>query len=477
MKQKKPLPDQKFQPARPNHRLRRTQLWLANITGVLLTLVVASLLYLGNRWHSEADISASSRHSLSSQSIRTVSSFEQDVKITAVLGPNPVQREAVEKLVAQYRKYNEKLELEFVNPETHPARVRELDANPGGELIVSTGSADQYREKRLQSLSERSMTGALTQLSRGAERRVAFVTGHGERTTERQTNSDFSELAGRLTQVGLNASEISLVSQPSIPHDIDLLVIAAPTKRYFPGEVATLLNYISGGGNLLWLIDEEHDVGLKALSAELGIEPLPGVLLDATSSSYGADNPTFAIIDHTHLPDHIVNHTLGNPLLLPAASALNVTPLAGQSIQPLFFSSEQSWTESGPVAGAVRFDENSDEQRGPLLLAVALQRPLQHSTAALVEQPAQQRMAVIGDADWLASQWIGNGANLEYAERLFNWLAADEAQLAFATAMPEDALINPASRTILMMGGGFLFGLPLIFLAIATLLWRRQRNG
>lgn len=461
--------EQPTKPAPPDHRLRRTQLWLANTTSLLLTLVVASLLYLGNRWHAEADISASSRHSLSAQSIRTVSSFDSDIKVTAVVGPDPVQREAVETLVAQYRKHNKKLQLEFVNPETNPARVRELDANPGGELIISTGENQQYREKRLQSLSERSVTGALTQLSRSANRRVAFVTGHDERTTERQTNSDFSELASRLTEVGLNTSEISLVTNPTIPEDVDLLVIAAPSKRYFPGEVATLLNYISAGGNLLWLIDEEHDVGLKALSADLGIDPLPGVLLDASSSSYGADNPTFAVIDHSNLPDHIVNRTLGNPLLLPAATALNVTPLAGQSIQPLFFSSEQSWTESGPVAGAVRFDENSTEQRGPLLLAVALQRQTQSG--------AEQRMAVIGDADWLASQWIGNGANLEYAERLFNWLAADEAQLEFATALPDDAIINPASRTILMMGGGFLFGLPILFLTIAALLWRRQRNG
>ncbi len=459
------------EPKRPDHRLRRTQQWLANITGVLLTLVIASLLYLSHRWPAEADISATNRHSLSEQSVRTVSSFDQAIRVTAVLGPDATQRQAVKKLVAQYSKHNPRLQLEFINPETSPARVRELDANPGGELIISTGDADLYREKRLQSLSERSFTGALTQLSRNANRQVVFVTGHDERTTQRQTNGDFAELAARLTQLGLVTREISLVTNPVIPEDTDLLVIAAPRKPYFPGEVATLLNYVSTGGNILWLIDEQHDVGLKALSAELGIEPLPGVLLDASSKSYGAENPTFAVIDHSNLPDHPVNRTLGNPLLLPAATALNLTPLAGQSSRPLFFSSEQSWTESGPVAGAVRFDENTTEQRGPLLLGIALQRQVQ------TLQPREQRIAVIGDADWLANQWIGNGANLEYAQRLFNWLAADDAQLSFATATPEDAFINPASRTILVMGGGFLFGLPLIFLIIAAMLWRQQRNG
>lgn len=454
---------------KPDHRRRHTHQWLGRITCVLLTLIAASLLYLGNRWQVSHDISASSRHSLTEQSIQTVASFKDPVTVTAVLGPNPEQRKAVSALIDRYRKHNEQLTLEFINPETNPAKARELNAAPGGELIISTGSSDDARrEKRLQNLSERSVTAALTELSRSGSRQVAFVTGHGERTTSRVTNSDFSELAGRLTQIGLEAVELSLVTNPVVPETVNLLVIAAPVTRFFPGEVATLLNYIGNGGNLLWMIDETHDTGLAALSAELGIDPLPGVLLDATSSAYGADTPTFAVIDHTGLPDHLINRTLGNPLLLPASTALNVTPLAGQSIQPLFFSSDQSWTETGPIEGEVRFNENSNEQRGPLLLGVALVRE---------NRQQQQRMAVIGDADWLASQWIGNGANIEYAERLFNWLAADEAQLAFATATPKDALINPASRTVLMMGGGFLFVLPLAFLAVAGLLWRRQRSA
>lgn len=436
----------------------------------MLTLVVASLLYLGNRWHTSTDISATGRHSLTEQSIRTVEAFAEPVKVTAVLGPDQQQREAVETLVAQYRKYNEQLQLEFINPEIEPTRVRELDANPAGELIISTGSDELYREKRLQSLSERSVTGALTQLTRSADRQIAFVTGHGERSTTRQTNSDFSELAARLTESGLQATELSLVLHPAIPDSVDLLVLAAPTSRLFPGEVASVLNYVSAGGNLLWLIDEEHDTGLLALSTQIGVDPLPGVLLDASSSAYGADTPTFAVIDNNNLPDHIVNRTLGSPLLFPAATALNVTPMAGQSVQPLLLSSEQSWTESGPIAGAVSFDENTTEERGPLLLGAALIRPEQQTGS-------EQRIAVIGDADWLASQWIGNGANLQYAERLFNWLAADEAQLAFATTLPDDAFINPDSRTILIMGGGFLFGLPVLFIMVAALLWRRQRKG
>ena len=198
-------------------------------------------------------------------------------------------------------------------------------------------------------------------------------------------------------------------------------------------------------------------------------------MLDATSAAYGAESPTFAVIDHQLLPQHPVNDGVINPLLLPGTTALGVTPLAGQSVQPLLLSSENSWTEHGPVEGAVTFDDDGIEQRGPLLLGAAIVRESRDKSDSQLRH--EQRLAIIGDADMFASQWVGNGANLEYAERLFNWLANDDAQLAFATRVPEDALLDPSSRNILIMGGGFLVGLPMLFLVVAGWMWRRQHHG
>jgi len=444
---------------------------MSTLAGLLLVIITGSLITLGQRLQIEKDLSSSKRHSLSAQSIETVRSLHDSVEIIAVMGPNPNQRQGVEALVSRYRKHHPNLRLSFVNPETQPARVRELDAAPGGELILRTLNAQEPREERLQNLSERSMTGALTRLSRSNDREVAFVTGHGERVTSRETNSDFSELAKRLQRIGLETREISLITEPVVPDSVDLLVIAAPRQKFFPGEVASVLQHISNGGNLLWLLDDNLDSGLDALHLELGVEPIKGTLLDASSAAYGAESPTFAIVEAGSLPAHPINLNLGNPLLFPAPTALDVTPLAGQQIQPLMFSGEQSWTESGPVSGEVRFDDNGTERRGPLLLGTSITR------SKSANGSAEQRIAIVGDADWLASQWIGNAANLEYGERLFNWLAADEQQLAFNTVQPADAFINPSSRSILMMGGGFLVLLPALFLIIAGTLWQRQRRG
>lgn len=447
----------------------------AGIASVLLLVIAATVIALGQRWQSAVDLSASRRHSLSEQSIAAAKAQTHPVELIAVMGPGSAQRDAVAALVSRYQKHNSQLSLEYVNLETQPARVRELQAAPGGELILRTADGSNTREARLQNLTERNLTAALTQLTRSGNRQVAFITGHGERSATASGNGDFLEMAKRLSRVGLESNELSLVTQPVIPETVDLLVIAAPQQRYFPGEVASLLQYVNDGGNLLWLIDDVTDTGLKALQAELGIDTLAGVLLDATSAAYGAESPTFAVIDHQLLPQHPVNDGLVNPLLLPGATALNVTPLAGQSLQPLLLSSDNSWTEHGPVEGAVTFDDDGLEQRGPLLLGATIVRETRHGENS--ELRREQRIAIIGDADLFASQWVGNGANLEYAERLFNWLAQDDAQLAFATRIPDDAFLDPSSRNILIMGGGFLIGLPMLFLVLAGCTWRRQRHG
>jgi len=88
--------------------------------------------------------------------------------------------------------------------------VRELNAAPGGELIVQTQSQSGLQEARLQNLTERNLTAALTRLSRGGKRQIAFISGHDERTTERVTNEQ--PLRDSTFQVKWRASCSTLVA-------------------------------------------------------------------------------------------------------------------------------------------------------------------------------------------------------------------------------------------------------------------------
>ncbi len=438
----------------------KAHLWRHRVITLLLITIAASLLWLNHQHTRTFDLSANARHTLNAGSVDTVSAMSEPLEVIAVVGPNRATRDSIESLINDYRAHKPDISLNYINPETDPAAARELSTRDGGEIILRYSN----RETRLASLSERTFTGALQELSRDSQRTAAFITGHGERAPDRETNDDLLYFATSLKQAGIDPITLSLVSVPRIPDNIDVVVIAAPQTPYFPGEVASIMEYINRGGNVLWLIDDNTTAGLDAVSLNTGIDPISGTVIDVSSQAFGADSPTVVILDA--LPANPINSGLTSPLVLAQSNALNITPLAGQTVLPLLLTGADSWTESGPIEGEITFDENGIETQGPLTLGVTLERNLNQRN---------QRIVVLGDADLFASTWIGNGANQDFGSRVINWLTEDDALLNFAPDRPSDTLQSLSKRQILLLGSSTLVVLPLVFLCIALWLWRRQR--
>jgi len=434
------------------------------ILTVLCIAIALALTWLSARTNHSVDLTANKRHALSDQTVNAVQALNGPVSITAVVGPIANQRKALTELVSRYQTHNPLISLDFINPETDPERARNLNAAPGGELIIN----GMGREQRLQAVSERALTGALRQLNREGERKLAFVTGHEERSATDAGPNNWTIIASRLNSVGLNSEALSLVSNPRISDDVDVLVIADPRRPYFPGEIASLLEYINLGGNLLWVsetdLSKQTGSGLNALGLELGIDFLPGVIVDTASQAANNGSATFVILNS--FAKHPVTESLRSPILLPQTKALAVTALAGQTLLPLLQTPQASWTETGELEGAVQFDENTNELSGPLVVGVTIERTIRGK---------QQRIAIIGDADFASDQFIGNGANLAFSERLMSWLAGDTDALSFVTLPAPDANLTLSSRSIVMISVALLFVLPgLLFLMAGIAAWRRR---
>lgn len=432
-------------------------------------LVVGIGILLG--WFSQhltvsVDVTANNRHSLSSTTMSLLQSMQAPVEVIAVLAPDVKQRNGVKALIEKFQHIKPNITLRFVNPETDPAQARELNSAPGGELILRTAA----REQRLQNLSERSLANSLQQLTRDGDKNLVFISGHGERSPSRATNDDWLIVSEQLANIGLVAREQSLVSEPSISDDVDLVVIAAPTKNYFPGELASIDNYIQRGGNLLWLIEKNSDnpnvSNFSLLSNTLGVDTLPGTVIDTASQALAANSPDFILLDR--FTRHPITSTLTNPVLLPQASALTVTPLAGQEVLPLLQTPEASWTEISELTGEIRFDANTLEVSGPLLLGVTIERAL---------QTGSQRFAVIGDADFAASQFIGNGGNQNFTQSLVLWLVGESDSMEFVVQRAPDSQLSLSNRSIVFISALYLVVLPLLFLVIAGIVrWQRKRE-
>lgn len=432
---------------------------------LLVTAIAIAAGFLASRYDHRFDVTKNARHTLADQTVAALNALDTPVEILAVLGPQKNTRAAVSELIQRYQTIKPDINLEFINPETNPERARSLNAAINGELIIQGNG----REQRLQALSERSLTGALRQLARDGERNIAFVVDHEERSSNSAAPSDWGVAMAKLNSSGYAARALSLVSEPIVADDTDLVVIADPRRPYFPGEIAALLQYINRGGNLLWLTDTDIDnptgAGLNAIALELGIDTLKGVVIDATSQSADLGSPTFVLLNE--LPRHPLSANLNQRILLPQSKALQITPLAGQNTLAFLQTSESSWTEMGELQGAVAFDENSEETVGPLVLGATIERTHNERT---------QRIAIIGDADFGSNQFVGSGGNQALVESLIVWLSGDADQLEFITIPAPDSTVELNPRHIIVLSAVWLILVPAIFLCMAGFVAFRRRR-
>ncbi len=448
-------------------RSSRHQLQLQNLIFIIGLLAVAGLLgWLSTRYNIEADWTTNGRNSLSADSRKLLDEMPGPVHVTAFAREAPALRDHIRDLVARYQRHKADVELHFVNPDAEPERVRELGITLDGELLMAYGG----RSDKIQDLSEQSLTNALLRIARPNMRKVVFLTGHGERNPLGQANHDFGKFGKLLTDKGIMVETMMLAETPAIPDDTSLLVIADSRTPLLSGEVQLINRYLKNSGNLLWLIEPGTLAGLEPVAETLGIELLPGTVVDATTQLFGIDNPAFAIIPD--YPMHEITRSMENNItLFPQACALDVTTPDGWEAEPLLTTLDRAWTEIGPISGTIRFDQDSDERMGPLDIGYIFTREQGDEDRA-----AQQRVAIIGDSDFLSNTYLGNAGNINLGLALFNWLNHDDRFIAITARTATDVNLELGKLAQAIIGFGFLFVLPLALLSAGVGIWWRRRN-
>jgi len=451
-----------MQANRKTHRQQRLQTW----SFVVLFLAAIGLLaFLSTRYHIQADWTASGRHTLSEASTALLKRLEGPVTLTSFSRGDDLSglRKRTRELVSRYRRIKADITLEFVDPDQHPEQVRELGITLDGELRVEYAG----RSENLKRIGEQALTNTLQRLLRSGERRVLFLSGHGERRFDGQANHDLGEWGKQMAQKGFRLERLNLGATPAIPADTAALVIATPQVELLPGEVALIQEYVRGGGNLLWLNDPGETNGLDPLAEQLGIRFEAGTLVDPTGQMLGIENPAFVVV--AEYPQHPVTEALTTLTLFPEAQAITAMDSEWDAT-PLLRSLPRSWLETGPMEGSVAYDEGSDLP-GPLTIGLLLSRETGEG-----ETSHTQRIAVISDGDFLANSFVGNGANQELGSRLLNWLSNDDSLISIPPRAAPDTQLELTPTLSLVIGFGFLVLLPGLLLGSGITIWWKRRK-
>lgn len=438
---------------------------------LLLIAVIALLAKVTVDNNKQFDWTANSRHTLSDTSQTLLAELDEPVDIQVFVSPDYEYHDAVVDLIQRYQRHTDKLNVSYVDPNFSPDLVRDNNIQQQGEMVVSRGDQEQH----VVDLSEQSLTNALISVSRHQQQWLVFIEGHGERGLFEQNNFSLSTWAKQLESQGFKLHPQNLVKNPELPDNTAALVIASPTQDWLPGEVSLVRDYLNNGGNLLWLADPEQTASLAPLSEMLGIEFIPGTVLDPNSLRLGLEDPRFVLI--SDYANHPVGVATASVSLLADATAIQPTQRENQDSEwqylNLLNTQADAWVESTPInqtnLPVQAYDEGADVP-GPVSLGYVITR------AKPDQEDKDQRIAIIGDSDFASNGYIGNAANLNLAMALANWLAADDKLIEIPIKTSIGTQLNLSRTQSIIIGFGFLLVIPLILLATGLGIWWRRRR-
>ena len=345
--------------------------------------------------------------------------------------------------------------------------MRAHDIRYDGEVLLEYHG----RNEKLSQINEANVSNAIQRLLRQGERWLVFLQGHGERNPYAEANHDYSLFATQLAGKGYTIENLNLAQIGSIPDNTDVLVLASPAWRCYRARVRLLQEYIDAGGNFLWFADPEQDMdGLELLGESLASGFVPGVIVDPTSRLMGLDRIDFALVGD--YPRHPITRNLSSLSIFPQAQGIEFYGDENWQRQNFLQSDERSWNETGELDSEVFMGDNDDENSGPLTIGMSLARSAQDDAG----QTFEQRVIIVGDADFLANRYLGNGSNLEIGINLVNWLSHDDRLISISPRPAPDTRLELSPPEQLAIAIFFLLALPLGLLVSGLRIWLKRRK-
>jgi ABC-type uncharacterized transport system involved in gliding motility auxiliary subunit len=439
---------------------------------VLIALAAIAILalinVLGSRYQTKFDLTANKQFTLSDQTTKIAQALPQPVKITGWLTSTDSRKQDFQTLLNDYaNRSGGKISFEFIDPEQRPAEAVAAGINATGTIVYQMGDKKQNST----GTTEKDVSTALVKLER-PEKKAYFTSGHGERSLDGVGPTDYGTIKQALERDNFSTATINLVTQRAVPDDASELIIAGPANPFLQEEKDALKAYLDGGGKLVVLLGPTSKADLNDLLQNYQVSFSGGVVIDPTKSV--PQDPRVVVVDS--YGSHAVTQDLRDLTFFPLATPISVpnAPPAGTTIVALAKSSDQSWGNTN----LQQIQQQPDDPKGPLSLAVAIDAGTSSSSSSTSTAPAPNaaRIVLIGTPDLISNNSLQQvPGNQTLFLNSANWVAQEDnlinIRVPDTTTHP---LVMTSSQMNLVAYSSFLF-LPLAVLAAGAAVWWTRR--
>jgi ABC-type uncharacterized transport system involved in gliding motility auxiliary subunit len=406
-----------------HHYFSKRSSQLGTNTAVLTLGVIGILVavnYAGYKYHTRFDMTSERLYTLSPQTKKIVGGLKQDVTI-ARFAKTPNQ--PLDDLMSEYTNLNPHVKYLKVDPQEKPEVAQQYGAQHMDDVIAASGTRKEPVKPDAEgAFSEQDITSAILKVTTARVKTVCFVTGHGEKSLTDDGASGYSSVDQGLKKEGYETKAVNLVESDSVPADCNVLVVAGPTRGFFPQETAMIQKYLDNGGKAL--IEEDpisqkgqQDPNLQAVYKDWNVDVGTNVIVDVSGVGrlFGTGPAVPLVVDYGESPiTKDLEHGMTFFPLARTVSIADKSKLQPQAIE-LLKTSARSFTIPNLDQKEVKFNPATDTA-GPLSIGIAATRE---------ETAKQARLVVIGNSNYAANQWINLQHNGDLFFNTVDWLSQD----------------------------------------------------
>ncbi len=445
-------------------RTRSTRLGAHSLFSVLLAGVVVALLnFLAAKHAPEWDFSETQNFTLSRQTYQVLRTLPREVNMTAFTHEGSPGYGGYQDLLTTYAKESPLITLTFIDPERQPDKAKEYQVSRIDTVVVESGSQKVY----LQRSSEADMTNALLRVTQDTKKRIAFVTGHGEKSLSDTESSGLSRAGDALTKQGYAVETVDW--QNTASHEAAVLIVASSTVAVSSEDQNRISQYLKKGGRVLVMVDPASATSLDPLISPLGIQLGAGILADE-QDRLGRGSPT-ALLVRT-FTTHDITEDFTTPILFPVSRSVSFNAVQGNTWEyvALAQTSPESWEEMDLVNPQPEFIAGKDA-KGPFTVAGLLTLKSSDQTPS-----AQSAVLIVGNAAFATNGYLTYPGNTDFFLKAIAWLAQEDALISLTPKDPafHPFIPNPSQEQALVFFQ-VLF-LPLLTLFIGLSVWKRRRS-
>ena len=474
-------------------RFRAIAFHAAIVAAAVAVAVLANVALTLNDAH--VDLTREKIYTPSAQAMKVVDELKQPVRLTYFYRSQDPEGRRIKEVLGVMARRNPLFEVRVADPDKEPTLARAF-----GVRIYNAGILEAADRKLLvQSVDEADIAIGVQRVLREKVVTLCFLEGHNELPmdnfeyhthVEGVSNHNHGDASsqhvqmpdhgiGRLRRAlevqGYGVRKMVLATQPAVPRECQVLIVANPRTKFLPAESASIETYLRDGGSVLAMFDLGFvlESRLADLVGQLGVS-LPQEAIVDPLSHYATDSEMVAVTGYEAGP---VTRNL-SMTFFPGARPLALrTPAEGIKTTPLFTSSRDSYTR--PVLAAGVPDADTGSQRaaptpsgpGPRILAVTAEGRLPGADAGA----PPLRAVIVGDGDFASNSFLPYLANSDLALSMVRWLVREERTTSVSSRIPVPAMIllsGTQMRTIFLAVEVLL---PLAVFALGVLMWWRRR--